>query len=125
MSKEPELYGDPLSNWREIPWWPKGDATLHLAAAGHDREIVVNIEGVDYYEPIPRPWFEFLVSLLPESWKLENRGTRIEIHPSGRLFNGFSDMDVSAVLAALDVLGHKWKCYDYREDSRGIISESS
>lgn len=104
---EVELYGMTLAQWRAIPWWPEGhEALLDAGYPGHDREITVNIDGFDgYHTQIPEDLVALLRQLLPETWKLENRGSRIEIHPSGRFAGGFEDADIDTVAAALPHLG--------------------
>jgi hypothetical protein len=95
--------------WRSLPWWPEGRAArVHAGLVGHDREIVVNIDGYGYgreEEFIPVDVSEVLKTLLPEGWMSENRGTRIEIHPSGHFAGGYSDGDVEEIKRALGELG--------------------
>jgi hypothetical protein len=81
------------------------DARREAGWAGHDREIVVNIDGYDHGIPVPDYVFGALREALPESWYLENRGSRIEIHPSGRFAGGFHPDDVEAVKLALAEVG--------------------
>lgn len=96
----------------EYPWWPTGrKATCSYGDAGHDMEFVVNIEGYGYgrdEQMIPSLVDEELAYLL-DGMKLENRGSRIEIHPSGRLFTKVSDDEVEAVRVriheALETIG--------------------
>jgi len=69
--------------------------------AGHDREIVVNIEDHDHDNPIPREVEDRIRLYLPDEWKIENRGSRLEVHPTGHFAGGFSEHDVFILNAAL------------------------
>lgn len=104
-----EFYGEPLSWWREQAWWPEGwDAHVMLGPPGHEREIVVGFDGrYDWDTTIPRLITEMFAKLLPESWKMDSRGTRFEVHPSGHFAGGFHEDDASIVLNALTELGFK------------------
>jgi hypothetical protein len=105
-SDERLVYGDTVTEWRTMPWWPNGyPARIFAGIAGHDRELVVNIDGYDHDEQIPEFVGLVLASLLPESWMLENRGTRIEVHPSGHFAGGFNDVDIPVLTTALVKLG--------------------
>lgn len=82
--------------------------------AGHDREITVTLEDYGHGPPLDRSLgpipvlveHEFVKSL-PETWKIENRGSRLEVHPSGHFAGGFSAEDTATVLAALAALGYE------------------
>jgi hypothetical protein len=43
--------------------------------------------------------------LLPETWKVESRGTRIEVHPAGHYNGGWDAFDVNAVTDVLREMG--------------------
>lgn len=110
MSAREHYY--PIEEWRTMPWWPNGrDAKVTAGFAGHDREIVVNIDGYglgntrDDDDMIPSNLVSVLAAELPETWKIENRGSRIEIHPSGRYAGGFAPEDLSVVKDALERIG--------------------
>ena len=84
--------------------------------AGHDREITVTLDEYGYgyrydlgrnLESIPRHVEDEFVAALPAAWKIENRGTRLEVHPSGHFAGGYERADVEAVLAALVELGYE------------------
>ena len=102
-----ELYGMTVGEWRAMAWWPESREALVMAGyPGHDHEITVNIDGYDAFDQhIPDQLVELLRLLLPETWKLENRGSRIELHPSGRLFGSFSPSDIDLVAQTLPELG--------------------
>lgn len=86
-------------------------AMIRPGWTGHDREIVVNlgyrasgsteVEEYSHDFPIPRMVETQIVNSLPDTWKIENRGSRIEIHPSGHFAGGFTEHDVFTVYAAL------------------------
>jgi hypothetical protein len=99
-------YEIPLSEWQEMDWWPTGQETLVLAGhAGHDREITVTIDGFDYDNPIPKHFEFILKDHLPLTWYVENRGTRIELHPSGSFAGGYDLPDLDTTKQALEALG--------------------
>jgi hypothetical protein len=95
-----------LEEWQEMPWWPRG-ATTRVGAgyAGHDREIVVNFDDFWNEKLIPDPVFDVLAATLPGTWKVESRGTRIEVHPSGRFNGGYTDTDIELTEHTLTALG--------------------
>lgn len=107
----PSFWGEPLRYWRELPWWPEGQAAdVQLGPPGHDREIVVSFAG--YYTSeegnhVPDLVVEMFTQLLPDSWKVESRGSRIEVHPSGHFAGGFHADDTPTVLRALTEVGFK------------------
>jgi len=109
MAPTSDTQNEDLAFWRSMPWWPEGrEAHIYAGVVGHDREIVVNIEGYGHGRDevyIPTAIIDALKLVLPEGWKLENRGSRVEIHPSGRFAGGFSDADVDEVGRALGELG--------------------
>lgn len=95
-----------LSEWREMPWWPNGmEARLNAGYAGHDREIVLVLDGYDYREMIPEVVADVIQELLPEGWMVENRGTRLEAHPSGHFAGGYSETDLPLARQALRSAG--------------------
>lgn len=96
-----------LDEWRAWPWWPEGnEARVTAGFAGHEREIVVVIDPYTLGgENIPDLVVEAFKAQLPGSWFVEDRGTRIEVHPTGRFAGGFTDADVQTVAAALPALG--------------------
>lgn len=97
--------GEPLRWWKTCPWWPVGRAhRIHVGAAGHDRELVLNIDGYDWDEPIPTLVVDALRVLLPDDWKVDSRGSRIECHPSGHFAGGFVGPDVDLLDAAASAL---------------------
>jgi len=107
--------GMTLSEWLSMPWWPHGcEAQVMPGPGGHDREIVVNFgdaafdggdPGLNFRSRILGPVFDALVAALPREWSIDNRGTRIEVHPSGRFAGGFTADDVEIVRAATLKLG--------------------
>jgi hypothetical protein len=102
--------GMTLAEWREMPWWPNGrGASIMAGFAGHDREIVVNIDGWDSPleegRHIPQHFCEIFKAELPPAWKVENRSTRIEVHPSGMFAGGYEPEDVETTRAALERVG--------------------
>lgn len=100
-----------LDEYRTFPWWPNGRKVRVTAGfAGHDREIVVSIDGyggspLDESTFIPSLLDECLAQELPDSWFIENRGTRIEVHPSGRFAGGYEPEHLDIVAEALEKLG--------------------
>lgn len=104
-----EVWGIPLSEWRELQWWPEGhEAQILPGIAGHESEVCVNIDGYSYSvgdEPIPAQVFDVFKALLPDSWKVDNRGSRFEVHPSGRYNGGYDDLDIQAINSALRQMG--------------------
>ena len=103
LAEHPEL----LEEFMRAVWWPRGrEVTISAGFAGHDREIVVNIDGYDhpFERPVPEQVSEGLAYHLP-GWKIENRGTRIECHPSGGFAGGYKPEDVTTLAEALPKLG--------------------
>lgn len=102
-----EYMGEPLSFWRSCSWWPEGrEARVRGGYAGHDHELTVNIEGYEYPGPeIPDEFVKIIAAIMPDAWVIDNRGTRIECHPSGRRYGGYLASDVSLLKAALFGLG--------------------
>ena len=102
-------YGDmTLAEWREMPWWPNGrGASIMAGFAGHDREIVVNIDGYDhpFERAIPQHFVAVLKGELPDHWFVESRSTRIEVHPSGAFAGGYDPADIETTKAALERVG--------------------
>lgn len=108
-----EWGGEPLTFWQDIAIsWPKGaHAVIIPGGGGHEREITLSFhdsDGMPLYDwdnDIP----DFMVGLvqngLPETWYVQSRGTRIEIHPSGRFSGGFDELDVNAVVRVVAELG--------------------
>lgn len=95
-----------LAEWREMPWWPNGtDARVAAGYTGHDQEITVNFEAYSFGECIPGPVGDVLSAALPEHWSVDNRDTRIEVHPSGRFAGGYTAEDIEVVNRALTTLG--------------------
>lgn len=99
------IQGFTLGEWRAMPWWPEGRAArVYPGMTGHDREIVVNIDGYGSgkdEEHIPGSFLDVLRHVAPSRWKMENRSTRIEVHPTGRLFGGYTATDVDLLMEAL------------------------
>lgn len=106
---EPEvLYGEPLSFWRSCSWWPEGrEARVNGGYAGHDFELTVNVEGYEDDEKLPQAVTQVLEALLPDDWKVDDRGTRIEVHPTGTFAGGYTNFDVTLLRACLDAMGLK------------------
>ena len=103
LDEHPEL----LAQFMEAEWWPYGrEATIMAGYAGHDREIVVNIEGYPFSANryIPDQVVEGLALHLP-GWKVENRSTRIECHPTGHFAGGYKPEDITTLQEALPKLG--------------------
>lgn len=94
-----------LEEYKSYEWWPLGrEATVLYGVAGHEREFTVSIAGYSYYEdeePIPQAVAEELALLLPGMY-LENRGSRIEVHPSGQLFKQVSPAEVEKAFTELE-----------------------
>ena len=94
-----------LSEYKGYSWWPTGrEATVRYGTAGHEHEFTVSIDGYSYYEdeePIPNDVAEELQRLLP-GMRVENRGSRIEVHPSGRLFTKVSAEEVESAWSQLE-----------------------
>ena len=94
---------------RRDPIFAEQDALVMWCYPGHDEEITVNFNGYGYgrnEDVIPRSTEERLREELPETWKIENRGSRIEIHPSGRFAGGVHvPDDINAVTRALKNMG--------------------
>jgi hypothetical protein len=109
MSDEVIIGEVPLSEWRQMPWWPNDEeARIHAGQAGHDREIVLNVGNLGTYtwnDPIPDIIVMAVKASLPDSWQVDDRGTRIEIHPTGRFAGGFTLADVELVKSILPSLG--------------------
>lgn len=84
-------------------------ASIRPGWAGHDREICVNIGSDDYGEDIN--WADALeiTEALPETWMIENRGTRLEVHPTGHFARGYTDEDVALLDETLQGLGYRTK----------------
>ena len=117
MSQEILIGGEPLSFWMtEMSWWPKDvGVVIHGGQAGHDREIVISFGGYYSWEnPVNDLVLEAIVKSLPDSWKVESRGTRIEIHPSGHFAGGFSEADVATVVRALPPVGFRIDQAEFR-----------
>jgi hypothetical protein len=93
-------------SFQNAEWWPNGKAsTIYAGIPGHDREIVINIDGYSVEEPIPELVAKAIANGLPESWKVENRGSRIEVHPSGSYNGGWNEQDIEATRIALVAIG--------------------
>lgn len=89
-----------------LSWWPlHTEARIHAGQPGHEKEIVVNFSTYHQDNYINDLVYDAFVDELPESWKIENRSTRIEVHPSGRFFGGYCTDDIHAVKRALTQLG--------------------
>jgi hypothetical protein len=95
------IMGEALSVWQSAEWWPKQGALVQAGPAGHDHEITVTLWDFDHTNQIPEIVELAVRQALPETWKIDNRGTRLEIHPSGRFAGGFCADDVAAVERAL------------------------
>lgn len=101
-----------LDEWRSYPWWPNDQPTSVSAGhAGHDHEITATIDCYGYNVPvgqepefIPEPVAQAVAALLPE-WAVDNRGSRLEFHPTGRRYQGFVSEDVDKAKAALTAVG--------------------
>lgn len=110
---DPLFLGAEMDTWRLFTWWPTGKATIHAGQPGHEREIVVNFDAYRGYnvpqgepdEMIPDVVTEIFTALLPETWKVQSRGTRLEVHPSGHFAGGFDKLDVGDVETALRIMG--------------------
>lgn len=95
--------GMSLSEWLIMPWWPRGeDARVVNGPPGHESEIVINY---DCPEDVRRPVAEVIIALLPHYWKVEDRGTRIEVHPSGRFAGGVAPGDINITETAVSGAG--------------------
>lgn len=101
------IYEMTLGEWRaQMPWWPNGTvARVAAGYAGHDREIVITFDVYDHENYVNDIVLEALITLLPDHWKIEDRGTRVEVHPTGRLFGGYTDEDIETVRRTLPELG--------------------
>ncbi len=109
-----EFYGEPATYWQTMRTWPHNATAIIIpGGGGHEQEITLSFadsEGgpvFDWDNSIP-DFVEGLVrSALPETWRIDSRGTRLEIHPSGRFYGGFDDFDVAAVERVAVELGFK------------------
>lgn len=109
-----EFYDEPLTFWQGLAMWPHGaSACIIPGGGGHEQEITLSFHDdageplFEWDKPIP-DYLEGLVrSGLPETWRVDSRGTRLEIHPSGRFNGGFDELDVNAVERAVVELGFK------------------
>lgn len=110
-----EFTDELMAELRGLEWWPHGwDANIMLGPGGHDREIVVGFDGRYEWHPgenndINPLIVEAFAAQLPETWKVESRGTRIEVHPTGRFAGGFKPDDAHDVARALAEIGFKPK----------------
>lgn len=95
-TRDPAWLGE-IKDW---PWWPT-EARINAGYPGHDREIVAVLPEHDWHDPIPDIVVEALASQCPKGWKLDNRGTRIEVHPTGHRYSGFTNDDVTNLCAGL------------------------
>lgn len=96
------VYGFTLDQIKALDWWPSDlTALIQAGVTGHEHEITVTLSPYDHREMIPRFLVEVFEAELPVLWKVENRGTRIEVHPSGRLFGGWAPEDVEQVAKTL------------------------
>jgi hypothetical protein len=106
MTDDTMIEGMTMADWRSMPWWPNDrEARIEAGPVGHEHEIVVNIDGYWGSEYIPDVVGDVLAAILPEPWRLENRSTRIELHPTGRLFGGFAVGDTQIAASALQSMG--------------------
>ena len=121
MSEQPLIYDLTISDLREMSWWPNGqEARIHAGQPGHQYEIVLNIGDYDL-EPggIPDLVEEAIAAVLPDSWKVANRTTRLELHPAGHFAGGFMVSDVQLVEQALPQLGFVLGSVEVNEDNVG------
>jgi hypothetical protein len=98
-----------LTEFMSLDWWPHGrEALISAGFAGHDREIVVNIDGYDqpFQEGrmVPEQVAEAVGYLLP-TWFVQNRSTRIECHPSGGFAGGYEPEDLNTLAQVLERIG--------------------
>jgi hypothetical protein len=96
-----------LTEFMSLDWWPRNRlAQISAGFAGHENEIVVNIDGYDhpFERQVPEQVAEGLGWLLPE-WYIQNRSTRIECHPSGSFAGGYASEDLEKLSNALTTLG--------------------
>lgn len=82
---------------------------------GHDREITVNFPEYDHNCFIPQGLEVRIRAELPATWQMDNRGTRLEIHPSGRFAGGVHEDDIAVVQRALELIGRTWHARPPRE----------
>lgn len=88
-----------LDEFMDVPWWPRDrEARVTEGPGGHEKELVLNIDGYDHNEFIPEDVVDVLRNLLPPTWYVESRGTRIEIHPSGVFAGGFTPVKDKALI---------------------------
>lgn len=98
--------GITTEQWRELQWWPEGERVLILPGpTGHEKEITATISCYDHNRPIPGWFFGVFESELPETWLSDNRGSRVEVHPTGHRYNGWTASDVDEVGAAFGRMG--------------------
>lgn len=110
---EPSFYDLPLSFWQEADYWPHGAVVAIIAGGGgHEREITASFhddDGMPLFDGWNTRQPDWLVGLfisaLPEGWTVDDRGSRIEMHPSGRRYGGFDKLDIAAVIRAAEELG--------------------
>lgn len=93
-----------LSEWKDMPWWVEPTGAIVIAGGGgHEREITVTLH--DLSEDVAPHAHAALIALCPDAWRVEDRGTRIEVHPTGRSYSGFTAEDVDAVTLVLVAFG--------------------
>jgi len=116
------LYDISLEDWQDTSWWAPADqrgARVTAGQAGHEHEIVVNFDFWYTDRFIPRIVEEFVQQEVPETWKVESRGTRLEVHPSGRYAGGWCEDDVKELKIILDDLGFQTTTVIYEDIKYG------
>lgn len=107
---EPQWYEFPLSELRGFPDFPRDPRVWIIpGGAGHEKEITVTFaHNYDGYEThIPEYLCALVEALVPDTWKVDNRGSRLEFHPSGRHYDGWCEDDVLTIVYAMYELGLK------------------
>lgn len=80
------------------------DCKVLAGVPGHENEIVVifDVDSYDHRHFIPRGLCDQLIMRAPDDWLIENRGTRLEVHPRGQFSWNSEDVDlVSSVISSL------------------------
>lgn len=107
---EPTWYEFSLSELRTWPDFPTDPTVIIIpGGGGHEQEITATF-GINYdawENHIPEYLHEFVEKLCPEGWRIDNRGSRLEFHPSGCHYGGWCEDDVRAVVRAMEELGLK------------------
>jgi hypothetical protein len=115
-----EWGGLDLGFWRDTRFWPHNAVAVIIpGGAGHEQEITLSLHNgdgplYDFEQFQPDFLVGLITAVMPQGWKIDDRGTRLELHPSGRRYGGFDDFDVAAVERGLRELGFEVEIRDFR-----------